>query len=139
MTHFLGFEHTIGGIAGQVFGGVATPVGDLPGWGGITSQVGSGFGWNPTTPAVVTPSVTLPATVAAAANGGSMSTECAPSRKTLGTLYRNEDGTVCLKPYKTRKRRRRLATASDISDLSALKTVLSSAQVNTWLATRGRR
>lgn len=36
---------------------------------------------------------------------------------------------------KNRRRRKRLASASDIKDLSSLKTVLSGAQMNTWIAT----
>ncbi len=42
-------------------------------------------------------------------------------------------------PLRKRRRRKRLATASDIGDLAGLKSVLSAAQVNTWIATRGRR
>lgn len=37
-----------------------------------------------------------------------------------------------------RRRRRRLATASDISDLSSLKTVLGPKGLQNWIATRGR-
>lgn len=137
MAHVLGFEHTLGGIAGQIFGGI----GGLPGWSGIgqTAVNLSGFNAPVVQPGFNAP-VTAPSTpVTTTAGVSSMQNDCTPSRKNIGTLWRNEDGTVCIKPYKTRKRRKRLATASDISDLSALKTVLSPAQVNTWLATRGRK
>lgn len=127
MGHIFGLEHTLSGIAGQIFN---SPVG----WGGIPQT----FGMGGNLPTVVTPTVTAipaPNTVGSAMAPG---TVCADTRKAVGVLYRNADGSVCIKPYKRRKRKRRLASASDIKDLSALKTVLSSAQVNTWLATRGR-
>lgn len=127
MSHIFGLEHSLSGIAGQVFN---SPVG----WGGIPNT----FGMGGNLPTIVQPTVTaIPApgvTAAVAAAQG----ECIPDRKAVGVLYRNADGSVCIKPYKRRKRKRRLASASDIKDLSALKTVLSAAQVNTWLATRGR-
>ena len=39
------------------------------------------------------------------------------------------------RPCKARRRRRRLATTSDIKDLAALKSVLSPADLKTWIAT----
>lgn len=130
MAHIFGLEHSLGGIAGQI--------GDFLNPFSVQGGPSNTFGMGGNFPTVVQPTVTaIPAPgvtpAVAAAQGG-----CAPARQKLGTLYRNPDGSVCVKPYKTRKRKRRLASASDIKDLSALKTVLSPAQVNTWLATRGR-
>lgn len=129
MSHIFGFEHSIGGIAGQIFGGIG---GAATGFGsGFATASSGGFIGPEVAPGFNAP-IDAPAALAAAQG------DCATGRKALGVLYRNADGTVCIKPHKRRKRKRRLASASDIKDLSALKTVLSSAQVNTWLATRGR-
>lgn len=48
---------------------------------------------------------------------------------------------IDMKPCrKSRRRRRRLATASDLKDLAALKAILGGGKsLDTWLATRGRR
>lgn len=130
MSHIFGLEHSLSGIAGQVFN---NPVG----WGTIPSSFGMGGTQFPTVippiPPIIPPigggPVPIPGT------GG----DCGPSgRKRVGVLVRNADGSVCIVPYKRRKRKRRLASASDISDLSSLKTVLSPAQLNTWLATRAK-
>jgi len=44
------------------------------------------------------------------------------------------DGTTTTREHKSRKRRRRLATASDIKDLSSLKTILGGGKaLETWL------
>ncbi len=37
-----------------------------------------------------------------------------------------------------RRRRKRLATASDLKDLAALKSILPPGEFKTWIATRGR-
>lgn len=52
----------------------------------------------------------------------------------------HSDGTTSTKSVcKTRKRRRRLATTSDIRDLAALKSILGGGKAfDTWIATRGR-
>lgn len=128
MGHIFGLEHTLSGIAGQVFN---SPVG----WGGIPNTFGMG---GTQFPAVIppTPPIIPPTAVPAPGMAGG---DCGPSGvQRLGVLVRNPDGSVCIRPYKRRKRKRRLASASDIKDLSSLKTVLSPAQMNTWLATRGR-
>lgn len=50
------------------------------------------------------------------------------------------DGRTEVKERKSRKRRARLATASDIKDLGALMSVTKGkADINVWIATRGRR
>lgn len=126
MSHIFGIEHTLSGIAGQL-AGLATPMGFGSSFGAVTPT----FNTPAVAPGFNAPIVT-PA-VAAAAQGA-----CETSRQAIGVMYRNADGTICVKPHKRRKRKKRLASASDIKDLSALKTVLSAAQVNTWLATRGR-
>lgn len=50
---------------------------------------------------------------------------------------------TCVKAHcypKRRHRRKRLATASDLKDLAALKAILGGGKsLDTWLATRGRR
>lgn len=50
-----------------------------------------------------------------------------------------QDGKIGYVYKSRRRRRRRLATASDIRDLSALKDILGNGQsFKTWIATRGR-
>lgn len=132
MSHIFGLEHSLGGIFGQVFN---NPVG----WGSVPNTFGMGGTQFPTvippTPPVIPPiggGGGGPVPIPGAGAGG-----CGDSgRKAVGVLYRDANGAVCIRPYKRRKRKRRLASASDIKDLSSLKTVLSPAQMNTWLATR---
>lgn len=52
----------------------------------------------------------------------------------------NPDGTTkTVAKCKTRRRRRRLASMSDIKDLAALKSILGGGKAfDTWIATRGR-
>ncbi len=44
-------------------------------------------------------------------------------------------GGIAIAKKKCRRRRRRLATLSDIRDLGALKSILSPADLKTWIAT----
>lgn len=46
---------------------------------------------------------------------------------------------IAVKKCKRRRRKRRLATASDLKDLAALKAILGGGKsLDTWVATRGR-
>ena len=76
---------------------------------------------SPFIPDVIEPYIFDEATIAGAA--------CVPPAP-KGYHY-NRKG--CLS--KNRRRRKRLATASDIKDLSALKAVIGPAQLKTWIAT----
>lgn len=67
----------------------------------------------------------------------------APATTATPTVYEtvvNADGTTTTKEKcKTRRRKRRLATMSDIKDLAALKAILGGGKAfDTWIATRGR-
>ncbi len=67
-------------------------------------------------------------------------TGCQPARKRYTITIDNATGKcVKIKRQKSRKRRRRLATLSDIKDLAALKQVIGGGKAfDTWIATRGR-
>ena len=59
--------------------------------------------------------------------------------KTEVTIDNATGKCVAVKKCKSRKRKRRLATLSDIKDLAALKQVLGGGKAfDTWIATRGR-
>lgn len=145
MTHFLGFEHSLGGILGQVasgFGDTAADIGNNPfGWGGILS--GFGMGGNTEFP---TPENTGDFFDPTPINGGgSVATNgdnCAPGTTEIREVVIDKatGQVICIRPKKTRRRRRRLATQSDISDLAALKNILGGGKAfDSWIATRGRR
>ncbi len=65
---------------------------------------------------------------------------CPPQPKTrryITTIC--PDGSTYVREAKSRKRRRRLASVSDIKDLAALKNILGGGKAfDTWIATRGR-
>jgi len=59
--------------------------------------------------------------------------------KTEVTIDNATGKCVAVRKCKSRKRRRRLASLSDIKDLAALKQVLGGGKAfDTWIATRGR-
>lgn len=59
--------------------------------------------------------------------------------KTEVTIDNATGKCVAVRKCKSRKRKRRLATLSDIKDLAALKQVLGGGKAfDTWIATRGR-
>lgn len=138
MTHIFGIEHSISGIVNQLgglFGGTAAPQGPLqfyPGYqeslgfvpppGGVVDEnFGAGTGGPPYN---------------IVSSGGGCAPE--PKKKRFITTV-NCDGTITTRPHKSRKRRRRLASVSDIKDLASLKTVLGGGKAfESWIATRGR-
>lgn len=64
--------------------------------------------------------------------GGGMGCDSSGPKRVLG--YLSPDGTFCKK--KSRRRRNRLATTSDIKDLASLKAVLGGGKAfETWIAT----
>lgn len=84
------------------------------------------------------PGATLP--VLPAPGGGTVVANPCPGQKYEIVTTVNPDGTTStVTRKKTRKRRRRLATVSDIRDLAALKSILGGGKVfEAWIATRGR-
>lgn len=135
MAHIFGLEHSLGGIAGQIFN---NPFG----WGGVPDAVGFGFG--PTGGTWTGNGAANDETGANIGDPSAVTTtgmNCGPSGTELREVVVNKltGQIICMRKKKTRHRRRRLATDSDIADLSALKTVLSPAQMNNWIATRRRR
>lgn len=110
MSHIFGLEHTLSGIAGQA-ASFMNPFGGSP----------SSF-------------VPVP--------GGSpgFSTAAPPAGEKVEFVVDPSTGQCVMKKKKTRRRRPRLATASDIADLSALESVLGKGQMlKTWIATRRMR
>lgn len=70
--------------------------------------------------------------------GAACAQQCGPTQKKFVTTV-CPDGRTFTKPYRTRKRKRRLASVSDIKDLAALKSVLGGGKAfESWIATRGR-
>lgn len=139
MAHILGLEHSLGGILGQFsagFGGLLTG-----GWPGAAGAV-TGFGTIPGG---------SPGFGSDGGNGngngnGVINVEngagCPPGRGTSirEVVIDNATGAViCMRDKKTRHRRRRLATNSDIADLTSLRAVLGPKLTMEWIATRGRR
>lgn len=145
MTHILGLEHSLGGIIGQV-GGFLGSSGVLGGDWNYPSD--AGFGWFGPTGATTTVSPNGNGNGAAQTQqpaivtGGGMAGRCntAGSTELREVVVDKATGAViCIRPKKTRHRRRRLATNSDIADLTSLKSVLGPKLTMEWIATRGRR
>lgn len=131
MSHIFGIAHTLDGILDQVtgiFGGGTTsttpgfgPGGMTGGSGVVDDTFGSGAG-----------------TVGA---GGLVITGPSCPGKVVKRFITtvNADGTTTTRPAKSRRRKRRLASVSDIKDLAALKSVLGGGKAfESWIATRGR-
>lgn len=126
-----GLPHTVGELLGgfgeSVLGsiGLTNTAGNniLPVTTGGSGGTGGGGGFT-----------TIPGT------GGPMSggTPGCASYKIVTTVH--SDGTTTSKRVRiTRRRKRRLATRSDIADLAALKSVLGGGKaLDSWIATRGR-
>jgi len=110
MSHIFGLPHSLSDIPGYLVG---LPTGGIP------------FADIPTLP-----STTGSPTVAAPCPG--------KAYQIITTV--NPDGTTTsVTKAKTRRRKRRLATMSDIKDLAALKSILGGGKAfDTWIATRGR-
>lgn len=105
--------------------GLPHSISDIPGFLGGLVTTGVNFADIP-----VLPSPTGGATVAAPCPG--------KAYQIITTV--NPDGTTTsVTKQKTRRRKRRLATMSDIKDLAALKSILGGGKAfDTWIATRGR-
>lgn len=110
MAHIFGLPHSLGEIP-DFLGGIITP--------------GMAFSDLPTVPAT-----TGAATVAA---------PCPGKAYQIITTVNPDGSTSSVTKAKTRRRKRRLATMSDIKDLAALKSILGGGKAfDTWIATRGR-
>ncbi len=124
MAHILGLEHSLSGIAGQI-GSV---------FGGISTGFGAGFGGPPALP----PPPNFPAVPGGSPGfggpingGGTTATE---------VIIDNATGRcISVKQKKHRRRRKRLATKSDIADLAALKAILGPKALMSYIATYGGR
>lgn len=142
MAHILGLEHSLMGVLGQassVFGGLLTG-----GWpGAIAGFGGMAGGTDFPSPSNGSPGFNEPIFNAANGNGGlaMAGNACLPgTTETREVLVDKVTGQIiCLRPKKTRHRRKRLATNSDIADLAALKEVLGPKLTMQWIATRGRK
>jgi len=145
MAHIFGFEHSLGGILGQLGSGLGDIGADIfnnpLGWGGIFGMVDTGD-VDFSTPAGGSPGFDQGGTVI---NGGTTMANgntCAPGTTEIREVVIDKatGAVICMRPKRTRRRRRRLATQSDISDLAALKNILGGGKAfDSWIATRGRR
>lgn len=134
MSHIFGLAHTFSGLIDQgsdflfsrpealpyqAQGFLTTPPGGGPSV--VDDDFGSGMGGNGN------------------GRGAAGCGTCPPggSRKRFITTI-CADGSTITREHKSRKRRRRLATASDIKDLSSLATVLKGrpGAFDNWIATR---
>lgn len=115
------------------------------------------YGWNPrpTLPQgpaalrnpVGAPTPRVPATVppqrptVIPGTGGRMTSNCGPETQKQVVTYDCATGAVLkVSPYRRRRRRARIATASDIADLEALKGILGKGQaLSSYLAIYGRK
>lgn len=136
MSHIFGLEHSFGGIINQGLdligniGGImgspyGTGFGAIPGGSpGFGADGGNGNGNG---------GAVVPYT------GGS----CGPRKRTTETCVVIDNATgqvISTKEVKHRRRRKRLATKSDIADLAALKSILGGGKaLDAWIATRGGR
>lgn len=145
MSHIFGLEHSLGGILGQVgsvFGDTGANVFNNPaGWGGIINAFGMGGTEFPTPSGGDTPGfgeTPINGDNYMAINGNA----CAPGSTEIREVVIDKatGQVICIRPKKTRHRRKRLATQSDITDLAALKNILGNGKAfDSWIATRGRR
>lgn len=118
MSHILGLEHSLGGIIGQagnILGGIAA---------NPFSSFGGGGGALPPPPA-------FPAIPGGSPGFGAGTTASE-------VIIDNATGRcLSVKVKKHRRRRRRLATKSDIADLAALKTILGPKNLMNYVAVYG--
>lgn len=118
MAHIFGIPHSLGEVWDNITSGPQGPTWPPP-------SFNTPGGAPPLPPAVITP-------------GGA---NCGPGGRPYEIVTSvNSCGVVeTKKRLKTRKRRKRLATASDIKDLSALKAILGGGKAfESWIATRSR-
>lgn len=137
MSHIFGLAHDFGGLIDQAAGlfGLNNPQQPpvqrgffdiVPEPGGVVdSFFGSGTG-------------TASNFSVNAAGGTACSTGCQPKTKRYITTV-CPNGQTTTREAKSRRRKKRLATVSDIKDLASLKTVLGGGKAfESWIATRGR-
>jgi len=111
MSHIFGLPHSLSDIPGFL-GGIAT--------GGMVN-----FSDLPTVPATT--------------GVGTVAAPCPGKAYQIVTTVNPDGSTTSVTKAKTRRRKRRLATMSDIKDLAALKSILGGGKAfDTWIATRGR-
>lgn len=133
MSHILGLEHSFGGILGQI-GGVLGSVAS------ISPFVPSGFGQAGNFPTVTGGSPGFNEAVPVVTTGGvTMGDGCGTSGTEIREVVINKStgAVICIRKKKTRKRRKRLATASDIKDLGALKTILGPKALIAYISVKG--
>lgn len=144
MSHIFGLSHTFGGIleqgAGLVGAIVNNPFSSFGGDAQFVTPPGGSPGFN--TPVI------LPPVGGGNGNGGNgvatlAGGSCGPRKRTteICVVTDNLTGTVIsTREVKHRRRRKRLATKSDIADLAALKSILGGGKaLDAWIATRGGR
>lgn len=109
MSHIFGLPHSLSDIPGFL-GGLASP--------------GMAFSDLPTV---------------ASTGGATVAAPCPGKAYQIVTTVNPDGTTTSVTKAKTRRRKRRLATMSDIKDLAALKSILGGGKAfDTWIATRGR-
>jgi len=123
MAHIFGIPHSLGEIGSSILGGV--------------------FGGEPAATAPVMYGSLGPMSnifeVAEQVGGYMVGPNGNGTTKTEVTIDNATGKCVSVRKCKSRKRRRRLASMSDIKDLAALKQVLGGGKAfDTWIATRGR-
>jgi len=128
MSHIFGLEHSLTGIADQAFD--------------FLNPFNRSVAVTPTTPTnpIIFPFNTngAPTGIRPTAAPNNCGPICGPKIKRYITTV-CPDGTTTIREQKTRKRRRRLASVSDIKDLASLKQVLGGGKAfDTWIATRSR-
>jgi len=121
MAHIFGLPHSIGEAATSILGAAATsyfqPTAQVTGFSPLDSSYD----------------------LAQQAGNFFMGETLTPTTTTEVTIDNATGKCIALRKKKSRKRRRRLATLSDIKDLAALKQVLGGGKAfDTWIATRGR-
>jgi len=145
MAHIFGLAHSLSGIVEQVFstgGDVGADIFNNPfGWGGILGSLVATGGDDFVTPEGGSPGFNVNGN----GNGGTVGSNgnaCKPGTTEIREVVVDKatGHVICMREKRTRRRRRRLATQSDISDLAALKNILGGGKAfDSWIATRGRR
>jgi len=145
MAHIFGIAHTFSGVAeqlGNVLGGFSSG-----GWQGAVT----GFATGGTSITGGGADFATPADSGNGFNGngavaGGINVEhgnvCAPGTTEIREVVVDKltGAVICIRKKRTRRRRKRLATQSDIADLASLKSILGGGKaLDSWIATRGRR
>jgi len=125
MAHIFGIPHSLSEIGAWVtegvFGGSSQPLAAVPTLYGSIGPTSNIF------------------EIAEQVGGVFMGENGNGTTKTEVTIDNATGKCVAVRKCKSRKRRRRLASMSDIKDLAALKQVLGGGKAfDTWIATRGR-